>query len=232
MPVETPAPVDDSTMPTISTVPSPTARVPPTARLAPLAYAESRSATLAAASSAVRARPSTTDTVVSGPTAAEVGSMPSTLKRSTSKALPPAPSAPPVAPWPGCGGPWLKSGSSPEKVVFSSASVPAAAATCLTSAAWASAAASNVAVPGVVDSRDRLTWREPSSEAVPASAPNSKRPGPRVPGGAVWLTVMSVPTPYTDSRTSAWASRTPAEIELTRMTSEIARASPKTTMRV
>ncbi len=51
--------------------------------------------------------------------------------------------------------------------------------------------------------------------------------GPPEPAAGVWVTVMSVPTPYSECSTVAWASLTPADAAVTVMTKPIPRARPR-----
>ncbi len=72
-----------------------------------------------------------------------------------------------------------------------------------------------------------------SSSEPPSFASKEKR-GRSLPaeaGSAALVTVMSVPSPYSDWRTVPWAFSMPEETELTTMTRAMPRASPEATTR-
>ena len=120
----------------------------------------------------------------------------------------------------------------PLKRVLVRESTAAAEATLSTFFTVLRVAASITVAPRVGSSREVFTWR-PVPVSVPAPAPKSNRGPPPAPCWVValcavagWLTVMSVPTPYTDCRTLCCAWRTPPETASTMMTRAIASAIP------
>ena len=69
----------------------------------------------------------------------------------------------------------------------------------------------------------------PEAGGVPGLAAPPKPPkccGPPLPAGAVFVTVMSVPTPSKVCSTSVWAAFTPADAADTVMTSPMPMARP------
>ena len=123
--------------------------------------------------------------------------------------------------------------------MFVRLSAPVAAATPSTAAASATVDAARVLRRKSVTSRDWLRVVVPSVEVCPPLSPKwnrpppSPRPPPPWPGPACApVTVRSVPTPYTDARASACASRTPAESAFTTITRAIAIARPVATIAV
>ena len=61
----------------------------------------------------------------------------------------------------------------------------------------------------------------------PTRPRNPKPVGPPEPAVGAWVTVRSVPTPYSEWSTVAWASLTPDEAAVTVITNPIPRASPR-----
>ncbi len=61
----------------------------------------------------------------------------------------------------------------------------------------------------------------------PTRPRNPKPVGPPEPAVGVWVTVMSVPTPYSECSTVAWASLTPEDAAVTVITRPIPRARPR-----
>ena len=61
----------------------------------------------------------------------------------------------------------------------------------------------------------------------PTRPRNPKPVGPPEPAVGVWVTVMSVPTPYSECSTVAWAFLTPDEAAVTVITNPIPRARPR-----
>lgn len=73
-----------------------------------------------------------------------------------------------------------------------------------------------------------VLWVESSPFSL-ASNSNLGRSVPEPGAAAALVTVMSVPRPYSDSRTLSWALLMPEETELTMMTSAMPRPSPEAT---
>ena len=69
----------------------------------------------------------------------------------------------------------------------------------------------------------------PDAGRVPLpTRPRKPNPvGPPEPAVGVWVTVMSVPTPYSECSTVAWAFLTPEEAAITVITKPIPRARPR-----
>src|SRR4051812_25501490 len=144
--------------------------------------------------------------------------MPVTVNESTLKEPPPKPRPPSVPPVDGacwavlsleplsdCCCTW------PENVLFSSVRTPVAAFTPLVPVTVCTAVALSVLVPRDTARRDCDRSVEPLPLPEPLWLPKSKlgRPVLDALGVSVFVTVMSVPTPYTDCSTLACAACTP-----------------------
>ncbi len=91
----------------------------------------------------------------------------------------------------------------------------------------------------VTDAEDRVPWpmlvRLSMSIFVPDAGrvrlptrPRKPKPvGPPEPAVGVWVTVMSVPTPYSECSTVPWAFLTPEDAAVTVITKPIPRARPR-----
>ena len=110
---------------------------------------------------------------------------------------------------------------------------PVAAFTPLVEEASPTVVAAKAVVPGAVVRRLRLTLCVPPDELPePEPKANCCRP-PSAPGAvAAFVTVMSVPTPYTEDSALACAVLTPAAVAFTTMTSAMASAMPIAMMNV
>ncbi len=245
----------EATIPMTSKVFPPIETVSPTAFDSLSAYAASSTTTSLPASAVVKGRPFVVSVLVSGPTVSPETGMPVTVNESTLNEPPPKPPPPwpvllwPVLPWPvPLGGPLCAAPSLlllllllpslcstwPENVLFSSVRTPVAAATPSVPATVATFAAVRVLVPRDTARRDWARSVEPLLLPDEPWSPKSNdgRPVLLDVGVSVFVTVMSVPTPYTDARTLDWADCTPLAIDETMTTSAMANAIPTAMMTV
>ena len=121
-------------------------------------------------------------------------------------------------------------GMVPVILVSTSESPPAAAATLCRPATEDRLAEVSVPKPTLRSESMSILVPAAGRVRVPVDPPNSKAPPPKEPAVGVWVTVISVSSPYSECSTLVWAFLTPAESAVTVMTRPMPSARPSAMM--
>ena len=106
-------------------------------------------------------------------------------------------------------------------------SAPAAPATCCSLLMLLTDDADKVPWPMLVRWSMLIVVPDAGRDWLPTRPRKPKPAGPPDPAVGVWVTVTSVPTPYSEWSTAAWASLTPEDAAVTVITKPIPRARPR-----